>query len=199
MSRHSAGSSSAARSCDFPVSGAATNRLQIEGRSLGEIEPDCGACFADPYQERYEQARASLGSSWIDGGINSLSIISRFADPLERESLRRIGGERASVFEARVSCRAGERDLTALILTSWHVTDSAKTTRITFQSGARLVLDHTAVAGYLITDGRVAEVYGSDRSIPRRDRHYLALYDWWLTGGSPVLPAPASLRLHEGR
>lgn len=155
------------------------------------------ACFADPYQERYEEARDSLGSSWIDSGINSLSVISRFADPLERESLRRIGGARASVFEARVSCRADERDLTALILTSWHVTDSAKTTRITFQSGARLILDHTAVAGYLITDGRVAEVYGSDRSIPRRDRHYLALYDWWLTGGSPVLPAPASLRLHE--
>jgi len=155
------------------------------------------ASFADPYQERFEQARASLGSSWIDSGINSLSVISRFASLTGRESLRRISSERHSAFEARIRCRARDQDFTALILTSWHVTDPAKATRITFQSGAQLVLDHTAVAGYLIQDGHVTAISGSDREIPRRERHYLALYDWWLTRGNPVFPAAASLRLHE--
>ena len=57
-------------------------------------------------------------------------------------------------------------------------------------------MDHTAVAGYLVQGRRIAAVLGSDRTIPRRERHYLALYKWWLTEGKRIIPAQ-SLRLHE--
>lgn len=155
------------------------------------------ARFADAYQDDFETASSTLGNSWIDSGINALSILSRFTGPVSRSSLRRIGQPPLSVFEAHIACRAGRSQLDALILTSWHVTDPAKTTRIRYSSGAELVMDHTAVAGHLIQDKRVTAVFGSDRTIPRRERHYLALYKWWLTEGKPIMPAQASLRLHE--
>lgn len=170
--------------------------VQDSAASLG-VPVAVEASFADPYQEESESARFTLGNSWIDSGINSLSVTSRFAEPVSRKSLRRIGETRRSVFEAHITCRAGGGTLEALILTSWHVTDPAKTTRIRYSSGAELVMDHTAVAGYLIQDGQVTAVFGSDRSIPRRDRHYLALYDHWLIQGNSIMPPQDSLRLHK--
>jgi predicted dehydrogenase len=155
------------------------------------------AYFTDPYTNEFEAARLRLGNSWIDSCINALSVLSRFADPVQRSSLRRIGDISHSVFEARVTCRTGGGDVDALILTSWEVTDPAKTTRIRYSSGTQLVMDHTAVAAYLVHEGRMITIFGSDRTIPRRERHYRALYKWWLTEGNRVLPAETSLRLHE--
>jgi predicted dehydrogenase len=155
------------------------------------------ASFTDPYADEFAANHPRLVDSWIDSGINALSIISRFADPIRRNSLRRIGEVSHSVFEARITCQAADSELDALILTSWHVTDPAKTTRIRYSSGAELTMDHTAVAAYLIHEGRMITIFGSDRTIPRRERHYRALYQWWLTDGNPTLPAETSLRLHQ--
>jgi predicted dehydrogenase len=155
------------------------------------------ACFTDPYSDDFGAASARLGNSWIDSGINALSVLSRFAEPIQRNSLRRIGEASGSVFEAHITLRAADRELGALILTSWHVTDPAKTTRIRYSTGAKLIMDHTAVAGHLIQDERITACFGSDRAIPRRERHYLALYRWCLTEGNRILPAETSVRLHE--
>jgi predicted dehydrogenase len=155
------------------------------------------AFSADPYQDDFESARQRLGNSWIDSGINALSVLTRIVEPVGRTSLRRIGEESHSVFEAHTTCLSGGTELDALILTSWHVTDPAKTTRIRYNSGAELVMDHTAVAGHLVQGRRVTAAFGSDRTIPRRERHYLALYQWWLTEGNPIMPAETSVRLHE--
>ena len=73
-------------------------------------------------------------------------------------------------------------------MTSWHATDGAKTTRLRYASGLELLMDHTAVAAYLLRDGRVEAAFGADRSIPRRERHYRALYHWCLTEGQPRCP-----------
>jgi len=155
------------------------------------------AYFTDPYQDDFHATSQRLGNSWIDSGINALSVLTRFVQPVKRSSLRRIGEPSRSVFEAHLICQAAGRELDALILTSWHVTDRAKTTRIRYSSGAELVMDHTAVAGYLTRGGRVTAIFGSDRAIPRRERHYLALYQWWLSDGIPIMPAETSIRLHE--
>jgi predicted dehydrogenase len=173
-----------------------TQITQASAAELG-VPVAAQASFADPYQDDFEAASSRLGNSWIDSGINALSVLSRFTEPAARRSLRRIGEVPHSVFEAHITCRAGDSELDALILTSWHVTDPAKTTRIRYSSGAELVMDHTAVAGYLMRDRRIAAVCGSDRAIPRRERHYLALYKQWLTEGNRVTPAETSLRLHE--
>lgn len=173
--------------------------MQITRDNTGELGVPVAAeaSFSDPYQEIFDTARVRLGNSWLDSGINSLSILSRFVRLASRSSLRHIGEAPQSVFEALLTCLADGSELEALILTSWHVTDAAKTTRIRYSSGAELVMDHTAVAGYLLKDRRIAAVHGSDRTIPRRERHYLALYKWWLTEGNRVVPAETSLRLHE--
>jgi predicted dehydrogenase len=155
------------------------------------------AYFTDPYQDDFDATSQRLGNSWIDSGINALSVLTRFAQPVKRSSLRRIGEPSHSVFEAHLICQAGGRELDALILTSWHVTDRAKTTRIRYSSGAELVMDHNAVAGYLTRNGQVTAIFGSDRAIPRRERHYLALYQWWLGEGNPIMPDETSIRLHE--
>ena len=155
------------------------------------------ASFSDPYQDEPESARSRFCSSWIDSGINALSVAHRFAEPIERLSLRQLGKDPESVFEARLACRVDDDVIEALLLTSWHVTDAAKTTRIRYASGAELVMDHTAVAGYLVQDGAIGTVFGSDRNIPRRERHYRALYQRWLVEGKPIISPEVSLRLHD--
>jgi hypothetical protein len=154
--------------------------------------------FADPYYDDFERAAATLGDSWLDSGINALSVLARFATIVKRESLRRIGAERQSVFEAHLACQRDGRPVDALLVTSWHVADPAKTTRLRYASGIELLMDHTAVAAYLLRDGRIEAAFGADRSIPRRDRHYRALYQRWLGAeGGRALPAETSLHLHE--
>jgi predicted dehydrogenase len=153
--------------------------------------------FADPYYDDFERASATLGNSWLDSGINALSVLARFAAIVGRESLRRIGTERQSVFEARLSCNRDGPPADALLVTSWHAADPAKTTRLRYASGIELLMDHTAVAAYLLRDGRIEAAFGADRSIPRRDRHYRALYQRWLAQGRPTLPPETSLHLHE--
>ncbi len=153
--------------------------------------------FADPYYDDFGRAAATLGNSWLDSGINALSVLARFATLGKRESLRRIGGERQSVFEAHLSCQRDGGPVDALVVTSWHVADAAKTTRLRYASGLELLMDHTAVAAYLLREGRIEAAFGADRAIARRDRHYRALYAWWLAGGRPALPPETGLHLHE--
>jgi predicted dehydrogenase len=152
---------------------------------------------ADPYQLDLDSARASLGSSWIDSGINALSVIERFATLVRRESLRTIGPESHNVFEGRFTCQAAGSHLPATVLTSWHATAPARTTCIKYSSGAEIVMDHHAVVGYLLNEGEVSEIFGSDGATPRREAHYRALYRSWLSGESPVFSAKSSLRLHR--
>ena len=160
--------------------------------------------FADPYYDDFERATATLGNSWLDSGINALSVLARFATIVKRESLRPIGNERQSIFEARLACHDdrsgsgdGVRPARALVVTSWHAADGAKTTRLRYASGVELLMDHTAVAAYLLRDGRVEAAFGADRSVPRRERHYRALYAWCLGHGRPALPPETGLQLHE--
>ncbi|MGH3717748.1 MAG: Gfo/Idh/MocA family protein [Pseudonocardiaceae bacterium] len=155
------------------------------------------ASFSDPYMDEWESARLRFCDSWIDSGINALSVVNRFAEPVERTSLRQLGEDPESVFEARLTCWKDGAAVEALLVTSWHVTDAAKTTRIRYASGAELVMDHTAVAGYLVQNGAIGAVFGSDRGIPRRERHYRALYQWWLVEGKPIISTEISLRLHD--
>jgi predicted dehydrogenase len=165
-------------------------------RSIGDLVA-AELFFADPYYDDFERATATLGNSWLDSGINALSVLARFATIVKRESLRPVGTGRQSMFEARLTCHDGGRPAQALLVTSWHAADGAKTTRLRYASGVELLMDHTAVAAYLLRDGSVEAAFGADRSIPRRERHYRALYAWCLGQGRPALPPETGLHLHE--
>jgi predicted dehydrogenase len=152
---------------------------------------------ADPYQSDLSSAQARLGNSWIDGGINALSVIERFVKPVQRISLRQIEDPSRSVFEGTFVCEFDGSHLLATILTSWYSTAPSRWTRIRYSSGAELVMDHNAVAGYIRQDGHTCAVFGSDGTIPRREAHYKALYRSWLTNNDPLFSTDTSLRLHE--
>ena len=176
--------------------------LQARRSALGDLVA-AEMFFADPYYDDFERAAATLGNSWLDSGINALSVLARFATFVKRESLRSIGTERQSIFEARLACHDGgsgsgaAKLARALLVTSWHAADGAKTTRLRYASGIELLMDHTAVAAYLLRDGGVEAAFGADRSIPRRERHYRALYHRCLTEGRPTFPPETGLQLHE--
>jgi predicted dehydrogenase len=151
----------------------------------------------DPHQSDLVSAESRFGTSWIDSGINSLSVIERFARTIGRRSLRRLGQPSHSTFEGIFTCESETGQVEATVLTSWNVTDSTRSTRVRYSSGAEVVMDHHAVAGYLIEDSRVTEVFGSDGSIPRRASHYKALYQWWLVDNNPIFLPETTLRLHN--
>jgi predicted dehydrogenase len=151
------------------------------------------AWSADPYQSQLASAQARLGSSWIDSGINALSVIERFAKPIERTSLRSIG----SAFEGQFICEAGGKNFPAVVLTSWHSTAPTRTTRIRYSSGADVVMDHHGVAGYVVENGAVSDFFGSDGTVLRREAHYKALYQSWLVDGSQIFSTDTSSRLHR--
>lgn len=161
-------------------------------RSAGIGKPiRARSVLTDPYEAQFPGAAARFGSSWLDSGINALSVLDRFVELTERLSLRGLGERHQSIFEGRFGCRSG---IEAMVMTSWHVSAAAKTTVVEYSSGATLVMDHTAVAGYLVDNGRIADVFGSDGSVDRRYSHYLALYREQLGAGGPC---EDDLRLHE--
>jgi predicted dehydrogenase len=152
---------------------------------------------ADPYQSDLPSAQGRLGNSWIDSGINALSVIERFAKPVARTSLRRIGSESRSVYEGTFSCEANGKQLPATIMTSWYSTAPSRWTRVRYSSGAELVMDHNAVAGYIRQNGQASAVFGSDGTTPRREAHYRALYRSWLENRDQIFSADTSMRLHR--
>jgi predicted dehydrogenase len=152
---------------------------------------------ADPYQSELTSAQQRLGNSWIDSGINALSVIERFVRPIERTSLRSIGDHSRSVFEGTFLCEAASKQLSATVMTSWYSTAPSRWTRIRYSSGAELVMDHNAVAGYIRQNGEASAVFGSDGTTPRREAHYKALYKSWLANSNEIFSADTSMRLHK--
>jgi predicted dehydrogenase len=150
----------------------------------------------DPHQLDFDSAEQTLGTSWLDSGINALSVIDRFAKLDSRTSLRRIGKPHQSVFEGTFICQSGANRLEAVVLTSWNVAGRSRSTRIRYSSGAEIVMDHHAVAGHVLNDGRVTEGFGSDGSVARRTSHYQRLYQSWIVDGRPVSSPETALRLH---
>ncbi len=173
--------------------------LRVARARAAELGPPVAieSASADPYQGELASARSRLGNSWIDTGINALSVIDRFAVPVRRKSLRRIGEESWSAYEGIFTCHAEGQTLTAVILTSWYASDRSRSTRIKYASGAELVMDHNAVSGYLIENSSITALFGTDGGVSRRESHYRALYASWLSAQEIVFPTAVSLRLHE--
>jgi predicted dehydrogenase len=165
----------------------------------GQLGPPVAveAWSVDPYQALLDSARARLGSSWIDSGINALSVIENFARLIECTSIRALAPADESAFEGRFICESEGNILPATVLTSWHSTSPARSTRIRYSCGAEVTMDHHAVAAYVLENGRILDIFGSDGATPRREAHYKCLYHSWLVEGHPISSSSISLRLHR--
>jgi predicted dehydrogenase len=149
------------------------DRLDVFQQEHGAIvQFDC--FFSDPYVTSPEVVE-SLGNSWIDSGINALSVVARFVNLERRLAIRTLPDVYSSfraVFEFKSSGMAGR----GAIWTSWNATQGAKSTRLTFADGTSLTLEHTAVAVRLVTSQGKIDMAAWDGSTPRMVRHYHNLY-----------------------
>ena len=145
-------------------------------------------------------AESRLSNSWVDSGINALSVIDQFARMADRRSLRRLGKPTWSKFEGIFTCEAEGGQAEAMVVTSWKGAAAGRSTHIKYASGAELFMDHNTVEAYAVDNkGRLIRDFSDDSDdsdAPRRERHYRALYRSWLFESRPQLIAN-SLRLHE--
>lgn len=145
-----------------------------------------------------DRATSSLGSSWLDSGINALSIIEWFVNVQTMVEFRVLDSG-WSTYQAVLSCVAGGRKIPATIITTWGVTDGTRETRLRYSNGVDVVLDHTAVAARILQTGKVLDLFGTDGSVPRRDTHYRNLYATICSGqhGDRAARIGVSRRLHR--
>ena len=155
--------------------------------------------FADPYAADLERATSTLGDSWLDGGINAVSVLTRLVEPERRVDLRAIDGP-CSTFEAAIAYvdGAGRPQGVAQVVTSWAAIEPSKSTRLDFADGAVAVLDHQAVLGRVASaDGRIVEAFSSASADPRLVQHYVGSFTRLLIDGERSFPVEVDRLLHR--
>lgn len=153
--------------------------------------------FADPYRKLADTVRDRVYvSSWLDSGINALSVALRFVQLLRTESLVRLDvGD--STFAATVSFASDGHTGTGSISTTWDVDSPAKHSTFWFASGARLDLDHQQVTAQLTTGDSVWESYQYSGDMSRLVAHYDAAFRSLLVAGTGYFEDEATRLLHE--
>ncbi|WP_432178495.1 Gfo/Idh/MocA family protein [Streptomyces sp. NBC_00063] len=146
------------------------------------------SAFCDPYILRGEQAFASYVSSWMDSGVNQLSMLSRFVKLTELTSGDRQMDGGASSW-ATFAYRSRDTTGTARLRSSWLTGSSSKETVLTFgRSGVEIWIDHTSMTGFAAQGTSLLAAHGNDGLTPRKIAHYRPLYESLLSGRpDPVL------------
>ena len=151
----------------------AVSRLDAWVASHGPITTS-RSLFTDPYAQ-VSRRDERFGSSWIDSGINVLSVLDRFVELTAVSDVRALP-ELASTFDACVEFGAPEARGTGTVFTTWAVGQGSKSTRLTFADGAELLLDHSATFARLDREGRTLEARGTDGPVERGLARYLNLF-----------------------
>lgn len=154
--------------------------------------------FSDAYAKDIERASTTLGNSWLDSGINALSVLQWFADVRDILEFRELDHE-FRTYEAIVSCVEAGHEARGNIVTSWGVTEGTRETRLRYSNSVDVVIDHAAVAGRVLVEGRVHHLFGTDGTTPRRELHYRNLYRAILDRGGreQAVSSRVSRHLHE--
>lgn len=163
--------------------------------AAGQIadHPDWGpvtaitSAFYDPYVVRGEQAFASYTSSWMDSGVNQLSMLTRFVELTALTSAQQTD-DGASAW-CTVGYRSREAEGTARLRSSWLTGSSSKESVLTFgSSGVEVWIDHTSMTGFAAQGSRLLATHGNDGLTPRKVAHYRPLYESLLSDRpDPVL------------
>jgi predicted dehydrogenase len=139
--------------------------------------------FHDPYARKEPPERRSYVDPWVDSGPNQLSILLTAADEAVRvEDVSLV----SDGLRAHATGSIGATG-TFAAMTSWLAPDSSKKTTLDYGDGTQLWLDHTAVTGIALRDGRPVEWFETDGLVPRKVLHYRALYESLLSDD----PGPA--------
>ena len=136
------------------------------------------ACFYDPYvtDTGLTHGADSLGGSWMDSGINALSVLGSFMDPgrlcVQTSRMRRPAGLRCSETEALVSLRSERAQ--GCIHTSWLTGRNHKSTLLKFDEGD-ILLDHSGQK-VSFDDGKSRKLlFTCEGPLDRLTNHYVGV------------------------
>lgn len=159
---------------------------ELENGKFDEVEFDSFQCqFYDPYiiNDRLRPGAASLGGSWIDSGINALSVVCRFIDP---GSLAMSGSKMDRTRDLNCLETRGSVDFDVIderlsgsgsIETDWTMGLNRKATTLGIAGGSRkLVLDHSEQTVGLVSDGQEEILFACDNDLPRLTNHYIGVF-----------------------
>jgi predicted dehydrogenase len=134
------------------------------------------SAFYDPYVLRGQQAFDSYVSSWMDSGVNQLSVLARLVDLTRLLSGSQSDGG-ASAWHTVAYTSRGTTGR-ARLRSSWRTGASSKETALSFaESGVEVWIDHTAMTGFAAQNSELLSTHGSDGRTPRKIAHYRPLYD----------------------
>jgi len=136
--------------------------------------------LVDPYSA---VEAAIYGDSWLDSGINALSIVSRFVNVESRFNLTEV---RANTFLGLFDAGGASGALRIKIATSWRGVNPSKVTRVDLRDGGIVILNHQAMlARYCGSDGS-AQTWTSPSALPRLTQHYVAAFRHELLRSAPA-------------
>ncbi|MGE0026915.1 MAG: Gfo/Idh/MocA family oxidoreductase [Thermoleophilia bacterium] len=149
--------------------------------------------FQDPYLPHLDERLRSLSSSWLDSGVNALSVAARLAPLGPVRAARPLGAPAGTGAAVELDLEGGG---TAGLVTSWHARRTSKGTHLRLAGGARVLIDHTAGSGLLLEPGGgVADAFlPADDGLDSMTSHYMAVYADWREHR-----AGAAARLDAGR
>ncbi|MFJ3217540.1 Gfo/Idh/MocA family protein [Kitasatospora sp. NPDC086801] len=155
------------------------------------------SAFYDPYVLKGADAYASYGSSWMDSGVNQLSMLTRLVDLTALTSARQLDGGASAWCTAEYRSR-GESG-TARLRSSWLTGSSSKESTLVFgRAGVDVWIDHTSMTGFAARDGDLLAAFGTDGRTPRKVAHYRPLYESLLSDRPDlVLGFDAAARITE--
>ena len=151
---------------------------------------------AAPTPTNEDRRAASLVDSWLDSGINVLSVIGRFVVPAGVLSFRPLAGH-VSTFEARLRLEPGDGTRVGSIVTTWQAAETTQSLRLRFADGSELLLDLMAGAATHLADGSVTEMFTRPEGGPHLAHQYANFYrDYFGSGEWQYPDAARSPTLH---
>lgn len=156
------------------------------------------ACsFADPYRWLAPEQQAVFASSWVDSGINVLSILDRLVSLQERVSVREVAGA-FNTYHGTVAFASGGARHLGRIVTTWQAGASSKSTFLTLEDGTGIVIDHSGNTAWIASaDGTSASFFGPDTQTDRKTLRYRAMLTRTFGDGPPATDDGLDLRLHR--
>jgi D-galactose 1-dehydrogenase len=157
-----------------------------DNQSLGAGEiSSFAAQFYDPYfsGQSLEKRAISLGGSWMDSGINALSVICRLIDPeqllITDSRMTRVLTSRCTEVQGTVDFRFRQnlRHGFGSIDTNWTIgRDSKITTLSVATADHQIILDHSAQQVILRNGASDRVIFSCENDHPRLTNHYIGVF-----------------------
>lgn len=157
------------------------NDRKMDGGRIRSFE----AVFLDPYfsDGQLDQRARSLGGSWLDSGINALSVICRFIDPdelvISGSRMTRVEDSSCSEVRGTVEFKFDRPRATGagVIKTSWTTGRDQKRTTLLFDDDVTaIVLDHSGQQVILREQEQDQLLFSCDNGLPRLTNHYVGAF-----------------------